>query len=306
MSVSAVTMAPNLWCDAGLRTTTLYLILSSIQTINENSMNSSSLHWPNSEMLWVPRQLNTCLCKKRELIWISCIFSWTFYNLQKQTPCRPKPSEQQNHNNEILPRRRIKKQTKTTQPAIVQQPKEHQQTWQRGQQLPITQQSRNSNSKPVRTQLPKQPRSQPQWHKTWCKLGEKRHNRHGENKQCATISQQHWRLKWKTRYMHIYIYVVESKLGPKIAFFWVKTWSKSFFVFSKLFFLLQGEWDFSKKRKKNKTNMTLFLRQNLVQLCCTTCLDQVLTQPWTKFWLNLFDIFGPFSIFQNILKPLFL
>ena len=46
----------------------------------------------------------------------------------------------------------------------------------------------------------------------------------------------------------IYIYAVESKCGPRFAFFWVKMWSKFslffFFFFSKIFFFLQGEWDF--------------------------------------------------------------
>ena len=31
----------------------------------------------------------------------------------------------------------------------------------------------------------------------------------------------------------------------------------------------------------------LKLGQHLVQLCCATCLDQILTQPWTRYWLNL-------------------
>ena len=41
------------------------------------------------------------------------------------------------------------------------------------------------------------------------------------------------------------------------------------------------------------------MSQNLVQFCCATYLDQVLTQPWTKFWLNRFGILGPFSPFTK-------
>ena len=38
----------------------------------------------------------------------------------------------------------------------------------------------------------------------------------------------------------------------------------------------------------------MFVSQNLVQSCCATYLDQVLTQPWTKFWLNIFANFWVF------------
>ena len=34
--------------------------------------------------------------------------------------------------------------------------------------------------------------------------------------------------------------------------------------------------------------------------------QQVLTQPWTKFWLNIFANFGVFYLFEKMLKPLFL
>ena len=73
-----------------------------------------------------------------------------------------------------------------------------------------------------------------------------------------------------------------------------------FFLFSilffEIFFCLQRERDFQKKKKK--TTISLFWSQNLVQLCCATYLDQVLTQPSTKFWLNLFGIVWhfPFEI----------
>ena len=100
-------------------------------------------------------------------------------------------------------------------------------------------------------------------------------------------------------YIYIYMHAVESKLGPKIAFFESKL-GPSFlffsflFFFSKIFFFLQGEWDFKEKRAKTKTKKTPFLSQNLVHFCCATYLDQVLTQPWTKFWLNIFANFWVF------------
>ena len=110
--------------------------------------------------------------------------------------------------------------------------------------------------------------------------------------------------------IHIYIYAVESKLGPKIAFFWVKTWSKfsSFFLccVSKIFLLSAGRMRCFKTSEEKKDKNYPVLSQNLVQLCCATYLDQVLMQPWTKFWLNLFDICGPFFIFHNMLKPQFI
>ena len=98
-------------------------------------------------------------------------------------------------------------------------------------------------------------------------------------------------------YICIYVYAVESKLGPKIAFSWVKTWS-NFSLFSFFFknpLLSAGRMRFLRKRaKKREKKKKLFLRQNLVQFCCTTYLDQVLTQPWTKFWLNNFADFWLF------------
>ena len=91
----------------------------------------------------------------------------------------------------------------------------------------------------------------------------------------------------------------------------VKTWSKNslflsqnlvqvfsvffFFCFSKIFFFLQGEMRFLRKTsQKKEKKKNIFLSQNLVQLCCATYLDQVLTQPWTKFWLNIFANFWVF------------
>ena len=96
-------------------------------------------------------------------------------------------------------------------------------------------------------------------------------------------------------YLSIYLSIdaVESKLGPKMAFF--ESTSFLFFSFS---VFLQGEWYFQKNWRKLEDSNYHFLSQNLVQLCCAACLDQVLTQPWTKFWLNLFDMFGPFFLFQ--------
>ena len=38
----------------------------------------------------------------------------------------------------------------------------------------------------------------------------------------------------------------------------------------------------------------------MVQLCCATYLDQVLSQPWAKFWLNLFDFWVFFFPFFSL------
>ena len=94
------------------------------------------------------------------------------------------------------------------------------------------------------------------------------------------------------------------RLGPKKAFFRVKTWSKFSFPLFKIFFFLKGEWYFEKISRKQDKNY-LFLSQNLVQLCCATYLDQVLTQPWTKFWLNLFDMFWPFHFSKYVETTIF-
>ena len=84
-------------------------------------------------------------------------------------------------------------------------------------------------------------------------------------------------------------YAVESKLGPKIAFLESKLGPSVSCVlfFHKASGDLQGEWDFKEKlsQKKAKKN-TDFLSQNLVQFCWATYLDQVLTQPWSTFWVQ--------------------
>ena len=49
---------------------------------------------------------------------------------------------------------------------------------------------------------------------------------------------------------YIYIYAVESKLGPKIAFFWVKTWSN----FSLFFFVFQKSSSFCRENEIFKKN----------------------------------------------------
>ena len=67
----------------------------------------------------------------------------------------------------------------------------------------------------------------------------------GKNKQKKVLDQvltQPWTKLWLknpkswTKFWLYSIYAVESKLGPKIAFFWVKTWSKFSLVFLSLFF----------------------------------------------------------------------
>ena len=71
-----------------------------------------------------------------------------------------------------------------------------------------------------------------------------------------------------------------------MAFLWGKTWSKfsSFvlFLFSNIFFSLQGEWDFSKKWRKGR-------RQKLPFFWVKTWSNYVAQHAWTKFW----PILGP-------------
>ena len=101
----------------------------------------------------------------------------------------------------------------------------------------------------------------------------------------------------------IHVYAVELKIRPKIALFELKIRPKfSFFFcfcFSKIFFFLQGEWDFSKKIKEKKEKKNYFLRWKSVQLCCATYLDGFSTQPWTDFQLNNFVNFGPFFLLKK-------
>ena len=73
------------------------------------------------------------------------------------------------------------------------------------------------------------------------------------------------------------------------AFFWVKILScfpLSPFLLFKNLSILQGEWDFSKKRKR-KTDFSIFMSQNLF--------NYVAQHNWTDVWLNIFRVFWTFS-----------
>ena len=96
-------------------------------------------------------------------------------------------------------------------------------------------------------------------------------------------------------YMHnrcVYIYIsfaVYWRISPKIAFFESKICPKFPLIFlfcvSKVFFFLQGEWDFSKKKqKKRRQKITIFWVENLS--------NYVAQHNWTDFRLNLGQIFG--------------
>ena len=88
--------------------------------------------------------------------------------------------------------------------------------------------------------------------------------------------------------LSIYIYVVESKLGPKIALFCVKNLVQIFsvFLFFKIVFFLQGEWDLKKNEQKQKQQKKHFfesklgpiLLRNILGPRFDSTLDQVLTQ----------------------------
>ena len=92
-------------------------------------------------------------------------------------------------------------------------------------------------------------------------------------------------------YVCVYIYICcRAKAWSKNYLFWRQNLVQvRYFPF--LFFQNEENEIFKKGKRRLKSP---FLSQNLVHLCCTTCLDQVLTQPWTKFWLNIFGIFGRF------------
>ena len=89
-------------------------------------------------------------------------------------------------------------------------------------------------------------------------------------------------------YIHIYIYAVESKLGPKMPF--------SSFTKSSSFC---REWDFPNKWRKRQITI----------VWVKTWSDYIAQHVWTKFWLNLgpsFDsTFLTFLAFQKMPKPLF-
>ena len=81
-----------------------------------------------------------------------------------------------------------------------------------------------------------------------------------------------------TAYIYIYICAVELIVG----LFCVKNWSKFFVYFCFENLVLPAERrGLKKNQEKLKNDPILVLK--LVQLCCATCLDQFLTQPWTSF-----------------------
>ena len=46
-------------------------------------------------------------------------------------------------------------------------------------------------------------------------------------------------------------------------------------------------------------------KKTSVQVCCATCLDRFLPQPWTDFDSTFFTFLTPVFLSQNLLKPLF-
>ena len=125
-------------------------------------------------------------------------------------------------------------------------------------------------------------------------------------------------IKWRfwsptgcTPPIYIYIYAVESKPGPRFAFFWVKTWSKFslffFFVFQKSSSFCRENEILKKKRAKKKTKKkTPFLEskpgpimlRNMLGPGFDSTLDQVLTQHFCYF-------LGIFTCFKRCRNPYF-
>ena len=84
----------------------------------------------------------------------------------------------------------------------------------------------------------------------------------------------------------------ESKLGPVFLCFLC-------FCCSKIFFFLQWEWDVHKNMSKKRRQKYHFIESKLGQNLLCNILGPSLTQPWTKFWLNLFGIWGPCSFYKR-------
>ena len=86
-------------------------------------------------------------------------------------------------------------------------------------------------------------------------------------------------------YIYIEIYAVESKLGPKIAFFWVKTWSNFslFLVFLFFKYLLCKENEIFTKQMNFESKLGPILLRNILGPSFDSTLDQVLTQPFRHF-----------------------
>ena len=95
----------------------------------------------------------------------------------------------------------------------------------------------------------------------------------------------------------IFVYVVESISGPKCPFF-LRQYLVQVLCFPLLFLknlFLAGRMIVFQKCQRLCLNLAQRWRQYLVQLSCATCLEQILTQPWTSYWLTFWDNFG--SIF---------
>ena len=96
-------------------------------------------------------------------------------------------------------------------------------------------------------------------------------------------------------YIYIYIHAVEVKMWSKICLFLsqnvVQVFSFFCFVFQKSSSFCRENEIFKKNEQKKEKKKHHFLSQNVVQLCCATYLDHILTQPWTTFWLKFLGIF---------------
>ena len=82
--------------------------------------------------------------------------------------------------------------------------------------------------------------------------------------------------------MYIYMHAVESNICPRFAFLSQTSVHFSHFSFCSFqnFFCRENE---IVQKTKKKTNNYHCLSQKSVQLCCATCFDRFLTQPWPDF-----------------------
>ena len=96
--------------------------------------------------------------------------------------------------------------------------------------------------------------------------------------------------------------VVESKICPMFAFYWVKNLSKFSSLFPlllfKYVFLSGGRMRLFKIKRKKRQQITICLSQKSAQLCCATCLDRFLSQPFSQFLdtLPFFSKYGETTI----------
>ena len=120
-----------------------------------------------------------------------------------------------------------------------------------------------------------------------------RENRVKNGAHLSTRQQAHICCRVKTWSKYSLFWGGGAKLGPSFLCFFLVLFFKNLLLSARRMRLIL------KKNEQKKKPMNIFLSQNLVQFCCATYLDQVLTQTWTKFSLNIFANLGYFYLFER-------